>query len=246
MPLYTKIKIVLVLFLSMLISLLTYSYLKSLREETTIVIAVQEIKEKSWIKPEMLKEVGIRKREKEILAPDAFSTIKGLEYAVALTDIKQGSIINRKCNVIAGTKQSLLEKKVITEDEKINTSYFISKNMRIMTVKVDSHGALNNILKTGDWVDVIYTANTKEQGQFSATILQHIKVDSVQEPTDRDASSQNISLILTPQQAVDLTFSKRNGTIDLVLNPLNGENEIVYPVTADKFIKPFFLSIDDD
>ena len=51
MPLYTKIKIVLVLFLSILIAFLTYGYLKSLREETTIVLAAQEIKGKDWIKP---------------------------------------------------------------------------------------------------------------------------------------------------------------------------------------------------
>ncbi|MDD4047307.1 MAG: RcpC/CpaB family pilus assembly protein, partial [Clostridia bacterium] len=213
MPLYTKIKIILILLLSIIIAFLTHNYLKSLRDETTVVIAIQEIKERTLITPEMLKEIGVRNREKELLIPNAVSSLEEMEFAVALKDIQTGSVINRLNDVIAGTKQSLVENKVINEDGEINNSYFISNNMRIMTMEVDSQGAVNNTLKAGDWIDIICTLDTENEGNFSNTILQHIKIYEVKDILEEEekASPQNISVILTPQQAVDLAFAKRNG-----------------------------------
>ena len=36
--------------------------------------------------------------------------------------------------------------------------------------------------------------------------------------------------IVTPQEAIALTLAKRQGNIDLILNPWNGEKEKVVPV----------------
>lgn len=239
MTFFDKFKIILIITLALIISIFTYKYLNSLKAETTIVIAVEDIKERTWIKPEMLKVVGIRKREKNILAPDAVSDIKELENAISRVKISKGKSISRTSDVIAGTKQSLIQQNVITEDGSIDDSYFISNNKRVVTIKLDSSGAVDNKLKIGDWVDVVFTNMDNGKNSFSSTILQHIEVFNVQNVKEKGAKSQNISLIVTPQQALDITFAKRMGKVDLILNPSKGENELIFPTTMKKFLQPF-------
>lgn len=234
---YTKIKMVLVIALAILISYGIYNYLKSLKEEITIIVAAVDINERECITPEMLREVGIRKREKEILAANAFTTISELNNAVSLKKIKKGSPIYKDIDVVAGTKQELIDKKVITSDGQINQTYFVSDNKRILTVRTDSQGAVANSLKIGDYVDVIFTSNGDSNESFSTVILKHILIYDIEKlKSEKGDSLQNISLSLTPQQAVDLTYAKRNGKIDFVLNPVNGENELVYPTNMKKII----------
>ncbi len=238
MALYTKIKIVLALVLALLISFLTSAYLKSFKDEVTVVVAVQDIDERTWIKPDMVKEISIGRREKQILADYAFTSVKDLENSISKVNIKKGDIINRSEDVIAGTRQSLLEKEVITENGVINDSYFLSENKRLITIRLDSHGALNNKLNIGDWVDVIYTSDGGSEKSFSFTIMQHVEIFDIENTnTSKSTIQQNVTLIVEPQQAVDIVWAKRNGSLDLALNPTEGDNEIVFPSNMDKFLK---------
>lgn len=238
MALYTKIKIVLALFLAVILSFLTFTYLKSLNDEVTVVVAAQDIEERNWIKPEMLKEISIGRKEKQMLASNAFTSITELENAISKIRIKKGEVIDSREDVIVGTRQSLLEKKIITENGEINKAYFLSGNKRLITVRLDSHGALNNKLKAGDWVDVIFTSEGGSEKSFSFTILQHIEVFDIETFNgSKGAVQQNITLVVDPQQAVDIAWAKRNGNLDLALNPTEGENEIVFPSNMDKFLK---------
>ncbi len=239
MAFYTKIKVILTVILAITISIAAYIYLKGLREEVTVIIADKDIEARVWVTDDMLKEINIRKADKNILAPDSIASLKDMNLAISKIKIPKGKVID-KDDVIRGTKRSLIENKVINENNTINTAYFIANSKRIMTVRVDSQGAVLNKLKTGDYVDVVLTAGNDAVGSFSTIILQHIAVNDVEKITEKGGNaSQNISLEVTPQEAVDLTFAKRNGKIDLLLNPLQGEVEIIYPTSINKFIDPF-------
>lgn len=238
MSFYTKLKIVLTIILSIIVSFFTYTYLKSLKDQTTVVIALQDIEAHTVIKPEMLEEVEISKKDKRMFEEDAVSTKKELENAISNVKIKKDKPITKNDDVIMGTKEELIEKKAILENGEINDAYFISDTKRITTVALDKEGAIGNKINIGDYVDVIFTSTGDAEKSFSTTILQHIEIYEVESlQAGSIDGSQNISLIVTPQQAVDITFAKRNGKIDLALDSLKGDNEAVYPSSIKKLLE---------
>lgn len=239
MSLYTKLKIILSFVLALIISILVYNYINSLKEEVSVVVAAKDIPQRVWIEQDMLKVVKLRKSDKEILAPNAAPDLKYMENAISKIDISSGKVINKNTDIIAGSIQTLTDEKVINKDRTINYEYFIDGNHRLVTVRVDSQGAVNNMLKNGDYVDIIYTS-TISSNLFSADILQHIEVFSIEKIRDNDGESyQNITLSVTPQEAVDIVFAKRNGKIDLVLNAKNGEEELITPSNLKKITDRF-------
>ena len=238
MSFYTKLKIVLTIILSIIVSFFTYTYLKSLKDQTTVVIALQDIEAHTVIKPEMLEEVEISKKDKRMFEEDAVSTKIELENAISKVKIKKDKPIIENEDVIMGTKEELIEKKAILENGEINDAYFISDSKRITTVSLDKEGAIGNKINIGDYVDVIFTSTGDADKSFSTTILQHIEIYDVESlQAGSIDGSQNISLIVTPQQAVDITFAKRNGEVDLALDSLNGDKEAVYPSSLKKLLE---------
>lgn len=235
MSFYTKLKIVLTIILSIIVSFFTYTYLKKLEDKTTVVIAVQDIDAHTIIKPEMIKEVEITKEDKKMFEANAVSTKDDLENAISNVKIKKDKAIIKDDDVIMGTKEELIEKKAMLENGEINDAYFISDNKRITTVALDTEGAVGKKLNTGDYVDVIFTSSEDKSNNFSTTILQHIEIYDVESLQGSSAdTSQYISIIVTQQQAVDITFAKRNGKVDLVLDSSKGGNEVVYPSSIKK------------
>lgn len=230
MSFYTKIKIVLALILSILVSFFTYTYLKNLKDDTTVVIATQDIEPHTIIKPDMIQEVEISKKDKELLEKDAATTKKEFENAISLVKINKGKVITKSEDVIAGTKEELIKKKAMLENGAVNNAYFVSVNKRITTIALDAEGSVNNKLNTGDFVDVIFTHIGDENNSFSTTLMQHIEIYDVQNGTN---SSENVSLLVTADQAVEITYAKRNGKVDLVLDSLNGNSEAVHTASIN-------------
>lgn len=247
MSFYTKLKIVLIVILSIIVSFFTYTYLKNLKDDTTIVIATQDIDAHTIVKPEMIQEVEISKNDKEIFEEDALTTKKELENAISKVKIKKGKAIIKDDDVITGTKEELIEKKAMLENGDINDSYFISDNKRITTVALDTEGSVGNKLNTGDYVDVIFTHTGDEQNSFSTTIMQHIEIYDVKnEGNGNTDSSENISLIVNPEQAVDITYAKRNGKVDLTLDSSKGDSETVRTSSIGKLLKKDNSKVDKD
>jgi len=238
MSFYTKLKIVLTIVLSIIVSFCTYTYLKSLKDQTTVVIAIQDIDAHTIIKPEMIKEVEISKEDKMMFEAKAVSTKEELENAISNVKIKKDKAIIKNDDVIMGTKEELVEKKAMLENGEINDAYFIPDNKRITTVALDTEGAVGKKLNAGDYVDVIFTSSEDKSNSFSTTILQHIEIYDVENLQGRSIDTlQYVSIIVTQQQAVDITFAKRNGKVDLVLASSKGDNQAVYPSSIKKFIE---------
>lgn len=238
MQFYTKLKIILIILLAIIISYFTYSYLNSLKDETTIVVAAQDINEHTLIKREMLKEVRISKKDKDLLAKNTFSNIDELDEGITKTKILKDKPIDKTDDVITGTKEELRAKNVIDEKNEINQAYFIAEDKKVATVRVDSQGAVGNNLSIGSFVDVIFTSNNDNNNSFSKIIMNHIKVTSVQEITNKSNGdeSQNISLLVSAQQAIALSFAKRNGKVDLVLDSSQGDTETTDTVGNKSFM----------
>lgn len=236
MSFYTKLKIVLTIILSIIVSFFTYTYLKNLKDQTTVVVAVQDIDPHTVIKPEMIKEVEISSEDKRKFVENALSTKEQLENAVSNVKIKKDKVLIRDEDVIVGTKEELIEKNVIFESGEINNAYFISDNKRITTIAVDKEGAVANKLNVGDYVDVIFSSTGDAENGFSTTALKHIEIYDVEKVQASGMDNlQNISLIVTPQEAVDITFAKRNGKVDLVLDSTKSGSTNGYSSNLNRF-----------
>lgn len=237
MTIYTKVKAGLAIFLSIVIAVLVYQYLESINEEVTVLIALENIEARTIIPHESFGEISIRKKDKDLLVRDSISEIKDSNIIIAKKLIPKGTIISSTEDIIIGTKTSLIQNEILSENGDINIAYFIFNNRRIETIRLDSQGAISNSLKRGDYVDVIFTAGEDVGDSFSKTVMQHIEVHDTEKISNKGGdTAQNISLILTQQQAVDLAFAKRNGKIDLILNPTKGDSEVVIPTN---FLKIF-------
>lgn len=234
MSIYTKLKIALTIILSVITSFLCYTYLKSLSDDTTIVIAAKDINPHTLIEPEMIQEVKISKKDKDLLAKDAITSKSELDNAISYVKIEKGQTLHKNIDVINGSKEELINKKAMLENGKVNDEYFISDNKRITTITLDVQGAVGDKLNIGDYVDVIFSQIGDEKSSFTSAIMQHIEIYDIESSGD---SEKNISLVVTPQQAVDITYAKRLGKIDLVLNSLNGNSESVVPSSLNRILE---------
>ena len=245
MSFYTKIKIVLTVILSMIVSLFTYNYLKNLKDNTTIVIAKEDIGPHTIIKPDMIEEVEISKKDKELFEKDSITTKDELENAISKVEISKGKAIVKSDDVIAGTKEELINKKAMLENGDVNNAYFIEDNKRITAITLDVDGSVGNKLNTGDFVDVIFTHTGNEDNSFSTTLMQHIEIYDVQSNIGSSEEGENISLIVTPEQSVDITYAKRNGKLDLVLNSSKGDSGSENTTTISKILHENNLNYSD-
>src|SRR5690242_6710438 len=128
---YAKIKIILTLLISVVLSYLVYVFLSTYNAETVVIVAKVPIDERQVIKAEMLEERGVRLRERDLIAPRAAKSIKDLENTITKIKIPQGKVL------VLGTDVIKLDGSSSQKDENGNLitdsqSYFINPNQRLM------------------------------------------------------------------------------------------------------------------
>lgn len=231
-----KTRLFLIIILSFLISLGSYIYLSGIKETTQVVIAVQDILPRTKIMPNMVKTIIIRKRESDLLAPKAFRSIEQVTGLTTKTRIEAGEVLkadSRKIQYEISNKNSFADK------ESENKRNIDPEDMRVLGISVDSQGVVGNELKQGDLVDVIFTSKEQQLNSFAVTIIQHVEVFSIASGDEEGGlkGQQVINLLVTPEQAVSLALAKRNGSIDLVLNPSGGEIAQPLVMTTGNLLK---------
>src|SRR5699024_3974171 len=109
----------------------------------------------------------------------------------------------------------------------------------------EPNNAIDNRIKKGDFVDVIFTGETISEDTdetYSRMILQHVEVYSVEGLDENQVSDlakesliQHVTLTLTPQEAVTLPNAKEEGRLSLALNPSEGEEADVKLIFQSTF-----------
>lgn len=235
-----KFKILLSLVLALVITALTNNYLNSLKETTSVVVAKTEIKAFEKITLDKLQVIRIDKSAENTIAKNAFQTTAPLIGAVARVTIKPGTVVRKDPDQVVFDEKKI---DALRSDGSVDPSFFVPYEKRALTLGLDAEGAINNKLKKGDWVDVIFTSiDDSTGGVYGAFIAQHVEIFDVQDIDFKSDSSmgkqgivQQVTLLVTPQQAVDISLAKRKGVIDLALNPLAGETVILPPTSPLKF-----------
>lgn len=115
----------------------------------------------------------------------------------------------------------------------------IDSNHRAVSISVTGDSGVSNLLKPGDYVDVIVYISQKKDGQTEITpdiakiILQNIELLAVDKQINRDSKESDavnnkdktitsflVTLSVTPVELEKLVFSESIGTIRLALRPM--------------------------
>ncbi len=233
MTLRVSLRIILIILSAAAISFSVYSYLDSLQQTVKVVVASEEIPAHTEITVNMVKIVEIEVNSANTLLQKPAQELENLVGGITLKKFNAGEPIEMtKENIIFPEQRHFY----LRASGEVDVTYFIPKDKRLITVALDPQGSVNNVLRKGDWVDVIYSAKSENGHSSAKMILQQIEVFDIETLHFEDDSSgkqgiiQHVTLLVSPQEAIALTLAKRQGNIDLILNPWNGEKEKVVPV----------------
>lgn len=187
---------------------------------TSVVVALADIPENTEITAEM---VTTQEVVTEAVQPNAYTDLDTVVGMVAKSEILAGE------QVVAGRLAQMGE----TDTGSDTLAYVVEPGMRAVTVAVSDTTGLAAMLKPGNHVDVIYNYSyTAADGTAvveSRMILQDIDVLAVgavlsRGGVDADTGYATVTLMVTPDQAVTLSFTEYTSNLRLILrSPLDTE-----------------------
>lgn len=226
--------IILSLFLAIICTFVVVVYLQSLNapkelaKKTTILIAVNTIPQATLIDKKMLKEVEV---------PD---------NSIFNDYIKDNSkIVGKytKDTIIKG--EGFRTQNLISQDGN-DITININSKQRAVSINVTGDSGVSDLLKSGDFVDVIaYLPEKKEQDKIvradiAKVILQNLKVLAVNKELNRDQTTAAatgdtkdkvpptflVTLSVPFNDVEKLVLSENIGSLKLSLRPLNKETNV--------------------
>ncbi|PWM45992.1 MAG: Flp pilus assembly protein CpaB [Clostridiales bacterium] len=201
---------------------------KSIKPEyETIVVAAQDIPAFTSIKEEMIKAVQIPKG--------------GAHEKVAR---ETGIVIGSMCeSQILSGEQIIIDKLKNQGENKSGIAYIIPEKMRAISIAVDDISGVSGFIKQGDYVDIIASITTaylpdgtkkENPSNFTAVIAENILVaalDKSLSPKTEISSTtptptySTITLIVSPQDAMKIIQSYKNGQITVSLRAVGDHSE---------------------
>ncbi len=227
-----RIRVVFSIVLALLAGYFTFQYLNKLQYKVEVVVAKEVIEPNTKVTEDKLKVIRISGEDKNNLFPNAVTTIEELKGAVTRVKIEPNKPIEKDPSILVYGEEETM---VLNYYGQVDEAYFIPYEKRLIAIEVDGSGSLNYKLKRGDFVDVIYTSvDEGKGGLFSNMVLQHVQIYDIENLKENTGNmverKQKVLLMVTPEDSIKLTVAKRNGILDLVLNPLEGETEDIKPV----------------
>lgn len=145
----------------------------------------------------------------------------------AITDVVDYE--NRATKGTVAAKQAIT-KNMLTEKNRFGVANLIPEGMRVCTIKVNTTQAHSGLVKMSDKIDIMVTYKVAgDPRPRTKTVLEMIEVFSVdqQVAATQDEAEQgtktkveNLSVLVTPQQAQRLSQAQAKGTLEVTLrNP---------------------------
>lgn len=206
------------------------SYLTALQETEPVLIAMREIPARAALTPDMVSVVQVSRLDRDSLAPDAFRSFDELSGRNARRRIEVGEVLRNRPSDFTNPGEVGVGRR--TGDGAL--ADFLPAETRAVTLKLDQQGVMGSHIRPGDHVDVIFTSKSDATGGvYASLILQQITVLHIayapESEPDRDVL---VTLLVTPQQAVDAALAKRTGTVDLALSPSDATHAVEARVTS--------------
>ncbi|MFZ5353636.1 MAG: Flp pilus assembly protein CpaB [Bacillota bacterium] len=229
-----RIRTIIALILALLCAFMIFNYLEKLQQKEAIIVAVQDIEPYTKLSGEMLSKIYVSKQDREKLFQNAVQNPEEVIGAITRVKIEANQpIVKAPEKLVYGEEVT----NALNFQREVDKAFFIPYDKRLMAIEVDASGSMSFKLRRGDFVDVIFTSiDDTTGGLYSSMILQHVQIFDIEEIAADNQSSgmvgkkQNIQLLLTPEECMKLAVAKRNGVLDLALNPLEGETNSVSPI----------------
>lgn len=191
-------------------------------EETTVVIASQNIPKGATILPTMLKQTSFPLK---YIQPGVIQNPNAAIGKIAVTDIvRDEQILPTKLTTIRRVDDSLAVR--------------LPTGKRAFTIKIESLMAVGGEIKAGDYIDIIgnfpYTQSLDGKAvteNVSVTLFQKILVMGI----SRDSDGKLIFILaLSPQESSILSYAMTQGALRFILRqPLDTAVESVPPIEAN-------------
>lgn len=223
------IKIVIIILIAALLTKLVTDYLKGFDDTVMVVVAKENIPERTVIEENMLEIVPIGFKEKARFFIDGTESKKELIGQIAYKAIDRQYVFRKSDTHLVASQEGLTLK-----NNKINDPFFIGTDERLIQVGFSNTNGLATVIKKGDYADVTYTSKDDSTGGvYAAVILQHVFLYDVMVNGDKI----DVLFKTTPEQCLALTLGRETGVLGLLLNPLEGQTKAIAPVTPSLFFK---------
>lgn len=146
------------------------------------------------------------------------------------------SVVDRALMVPTQVNEPILDSKLAPKEAGAGLMALIPEGMRALSIQVDSVIGVSGFIMPGSRVDLILTAipptevkGAKGQEQASKIILENLEVLAAGQNVQGSAEGkpqtvQNVTLLVTPDQAQRVALASRDGRIQLALrNPIDKE-----------------------
>ncbi len=221
------------------------------KSQVTVFVATKDIPPGTIITPDMVDKAMIPNTKAHPRSVKFFGDLAGKE---AVAPIKRGTqIIADMLRGVSATKAG-----VGTQ----TFSSIIPQGKRAVTILPDNIATLADILKPGDYVDVIGVVPVPGQKEVvTATLFQNVLVLGIgdkfievgqqkktpmswfmggqeQQTTKKAPSKPVVTLALSPQEAGIITFVQQKGKLELVLrSPMDSAQQRIPPITTEQFFQ---------
>jgi pilus assembly protein CpaB len=212
--------------------ILTFMLIRSLKSEyrsgaqmTEVLVARGDIAEGTLLKEYNVDVIKVPAAYKQPKALDSVSQIINESYATAVPIMQNEQIVSTK---------------LLTPGKDTGLAIIVPENKRAISVNVDAASGVAELIKPGNYVDVICTIDEQDK---SVTILQNIlvlawkqnilgasaaKVQAVTNIADMSTPTEDmvptVTLAVSPYEAQAVALALEKGTLRLVLRGLNDHN----------------------
>lgn len=157
--------------------------------------------------------------------------------------VPQGAVMDAKQFEERAAKVRIYPGEVVLEAKlgpkgSMGAATSIPKGLRVVTVPVNATSANSGMINPGDRVDILVTykmtkSGTGTQVTRTRTVLQYVQVFALDRLRDADSSdankgnkAENLSVIVTPEQASLLMMASNKGTLQMSLRSAEDKDEI--------------------
>lgn len=147
---------------------------------------------------------------------------------------KKEDLVGRVVNTNIFQGEILVPERVEKEGAQSGLSAIVPKGLRAITLKVDDTSGLAGLVRPGNFVDIMTTLRTPNQGDdsISKVILQNVKVIATGQVTISNEKNEKVGVVptvtvlTTLEQAERLSLASTEGKVRLVLRNFEDQAEI--------------------
>lgn len=212
--------IVVALVLSLVTSVLVYSYLKgvatkAIKPGLPVVVAKVDIPAKTKVTADMVMAIDV---PAEFIQPGAMNDVP----------IVVGVMTRER--IMAG--EQVTQRRLAIDGKPVGFTGIIPSDRRAITVAVTEVTGVAGFIKAGDYVDIVHMFDTKDiPAPTTRTMLQNILVLAVDRETEAGINesgakdkkeavkTMTVTLAVTPDEAAQVTLAEEKGKIRLTLRP---------------------------